>query len=315
MSKKRLISCFIVPLILLSCTQAEPPGKKVNKGPVFLVLVTSLSEHLSGSGESMLRGAKLRMGSSNTQTLENKKHVKLIVLDDKGNPEKATELAKNMTSHPSVAAVVGHLTTGCTLSALPVYAREEIPLVSPVATGRDLDNIKTGHIFRTVLSEGQQAISLAGYIARKTEGRRVLTIYEDSPLGNTLRDSFKTGAGEAGLSVEEIQLKTDLGIGPGPLRDSIKEANPGAVFLAASPRSAGLVVRKLPELIDKYMVFGTYRLISEEFMETAGEEGKGVFAAHPCIRGQDFKRVQEVRALYERRFKYTMAQSTFCCGQ
>jgi ABC-type branched-subunit amino acid transport system substrate-binding protein len=54
------------------------------------------------------------------------------------------------------------------------------------------------------------------------------------------------------------------------------------------------------------LIFGAYRLISEEFMELAGKHNKGILAAHPCIWASDFEKGNDIKNRYEKKYKYAM---------
>lgn len=248
----------------------------------------------------------MRIEEGKEKTLRNGRVVKLIALDDRGRAQQAIRLATNMSSHQSIVAVIGHLTTVCTLSAVPVYDSAQLILISPVATGADLESIKSPYVFRTILSESQQAISLADSMYRTIDRKEVALICEDSPLGNRLRNSFISRSKEIGLSVRDIPAGSDPFPDLTEAIDKIVESRAGAIFLAGGPRLAALIVRKWPEKIDRPLIFGTYRLISEEFSEVAGIHNRGILAAHPCVWRSDFVRGRDVKDRYERRFKYRM---------
>lgn len=308
MAKRAIFTLKVILIsgILLSCTSGEEAANKRGEGHVYIAIVAPLSGPLSEFGRSMLRGGKMRMEEDKDKTLRNGRAVKLIALDDRGKAQQAMSLATNMSSHPSIVAVIGHLTTACTLSAIPVYNSAQLILISPVAAGDDLGSIKSPYVFRTILSESQQATSLADSMYRAVNGKEVALVYEDSPLGNRLRHSFISRSKGIGLPVRDIPA----GRNPFPdLADAINKiatSRPGAMFVAGGHRLAALIVRKWPEKIDRPLMFGTYRLISEEFSEVAGTHDRGILAAHPCVWRSDFERGRDIRGRYERRFKYSM---------
>lgn len=296
-----LISC-----ILLSCTPDEGPERKRSQRPIFIAIVAPLSGPLAEFGWSMLRGGRMRIDEATNQTHFNGRAVKLIALDDRGKAAHAIQLAENLKGHPSIVAVIGHLTTGCTLSAIPVYNAARLTIISPAATGSDLDKAKSPYFFRTILSESHQAISLANYIYRTMGKIKVALVYEESSLGNQLKNSFTLKGKEIGLSVKPISIESK----PYPnLYEAIHKIamlKAGAIFLAAGPRLTSLIVRKWPEKIDKPVIFGTYRLISEEFEEMAGDQYKGIMAAHPCVFRSSFHKGREIKDRYEKKWKYKM---------
>ena len=78
------------------------------------------------------------------------------------------------------------------------------------------------------------------------------------------------------------------------------------IFSAGGSRATALILRKWPDGIDKPVIFGTYRLASEEFKELVGDGHQGIMAAHPSIWTSEFKRGTEIRARYEKQWKYRM---------
>jgi len=302
----KLIKLIFISFILLSCTSGEGPANKGNTRPVYIAIAAPFSGPLSDFGWSMLRGGRMRIEEGKDQTLLNGREVKILALDDRGNAKEAIRLAENLKSHPSIVAIIGHLTTGCTLSAIPVYNSAKLILISPVATGDDLEGIKFPYTFRTILSESQQARSLADYIYRTIDRKKVALIYEGSPLGNRLRNSFLSRSKEIGLSVKDISVESNPFSNLNQTINKIATLRPGAIFLAGGPRLAALIVRKWPKKIDRPLIFGTYRLISEEFTELAGKYNKGILAAHPCVWRSDFERGRDIKDRYEKKFRYIM---------
>ena len=299
------LKVFLISCILLSCTSGEELANRSQR-PIYIALVAPLSGPLSEFGWSMLRGGRMRIEEGKDKTPGNGRVVKLIALDDRGNARQAIRLATNMSSHQSIVVVIGHLTTVCTLSAIPVYDSAQRILISPGATGDDLERIKSPYVFRTILSESQQARSLADFMYRTIDKKEVALICEDSPLGNRLRNSFISRSKEIGLCAKDILVGSDPFPNLSEAIDKIITLQAGAIFLAGGPRLAALIVRKWPEKIDRPLIFGTYRLISEEFSEVAGRHNRGILAAHPCVWRSDFEKGRDIKERYEKKFKYGM---------
>jgi len=182
---KRIIPVLIPPLsvfFLLCLSSGHTSEIKGDDRPIFIAMVAPLSGALAEYGCSMLRGARLRMDDKEGHRKPCERTVRLIAVDDKAEPARAIQLAKNIANHQKIVAVVGHLTTGCTLAAIPRYHAARLITVSPVAAGNELDTVKSPYLFRTMLSERQQVISLAHYLHGKLGTGTVALLYEDSCL-------------------------------------------------------------------------------------------------------------------------------------
>jgi ABC-type branched-subunit amino acid transport system substrate-binding protein len=306
---KRIIFLLVLALplfLLLSRDSGQASETKRDQRPIFIAIIAPFSGPLAECGLSMLRGARLREDQGGDQSYPHGKALKLIALDDRGEPARARQLAERITSNPLIVAVVGHLTTGCTLSAMPFYHAARLTTVSPVATGNDLDTVKSPYLFRTILSDRQQALSLARYI-HKTMGKvTVALVYEDSVLGAQLKNAFLLKGQELGLSVKSFSMGSNPFAGLSDALHKIALLGPEVIFSAGGLRSTALILKKWPEGIDKPLIFGTYRLISEEFRELVGDQQRGIMAAHPSIWTSDSQRGAEIRGRYEKHWKYRM---------
>jgi branched-chain amino acid transport system substrate-binding protein len=306
----KCIISFLISGLLLLFIVLQPSGyasdAKGDQRPIFIAVVAPFSGPLAEYGHSMLRGATLRGNEQRDQLDPNTKEVKLIALDDRGEPDRAMKLAENMAGHPLIAAVVGHLTTGCTLSAMPYYHGSRLITVSPIATGSDLDGISSPYFFRTILSERQQAIGLARYIQGNMGIGMAILIYEESALGAQLKDAFLPAAEGIGLSVKPFPMGDAPETSLQAILQEIATLKPEAVFVSGGLHSAAQIIRLWPEGMKRPIILGTQRLISEEFRQLVGDQQKGIMAAHPNIWKPDFQRATETRARYEKKWKYRM---------
>jgi branched-chain amino acid transport system substrate-binding protein len=306
---KQVIVFLITTLslfFLLPRSPGHPSETKGDQRPIFIAIVAPFSGPLAEYGRSMLRGARLRMDEEEDQSHPNRKEVRLIALNDRGEPTRALKLAENMAGNSSIAAVVGHLTTGCTLSAIPLYHAARLTTISPVATGNDLDSAKSPYLFRTILSEGQQATSLAGYIHGTLAAETVALLYDESTLGAQLKNAFIPAAEEIGLSVKSFSMGTNPTARLQDVLHEIALLEPEALFVSGGLRSAAQILRIWPEGIERPVILGTQRLISEQFRELIGDQQRGIMAAHPSIRASDFQRATDTKARYEKTWKYHM---------
>jgi len=297
---------IFISCILVLCTSCTVSAHETEENTANIALVAPLSGPLSEFGWSMLRAGRMRLDEDKNRRPCNGITVKLLALDDKGNAAEALQSTRSVTNNKSTVAVIGHLTTTCTLAAFPVYNSSQLIHISPIATGEDLEHIESPFTFRTILSEGRQAMSLADYIHRKTDVNKVAVVHENTPFGNLLRDSFIRRGEEIGLSADTIGLTGNSLALISEATKRVLTMKTGAVFLAARPELAAVIVRKLPQGIDRPLVFGTYRLVSEEFLERSGTSSRGILAAHPCAWSADFKRGMAVKRRYEKEFKHTM---------
>jgi branched-chain amino acid transport system substrate-binding protein len=62
----------------------------------------------------------------------------LVAQDDGGNAEGGAAVANKLVADPSVVAVAGHIFSGATAAAMPIYEKAGLPMLSPSATNPTL---------------------------------------------------------------------------------------------------------------------------------------------------------------------------------
>ena len=83
----------------------------------------------------MRRAAELAVQEINAAGGVRGRQIELIALDDSARAEPAVAVARQFTEDPTVVAVVGHLTSGATMAAMPVYSgATPVPVISPHQT-------------------------------------------------------------------------------------------------------------------------------------------------------------------------------------
>jgi len=86
-------------------------------------------------GQDISQGAKIAMtdaGQFKGFSFE------LVAQDDGGTAEGGAAVANKLVSDPTVAAIEGHIFSGATKAAIPIYEKAGLPMMSPSATNPDL---------------------------------------------------------------------------------------------------------------------------------------------------------------------------------
>ena len=112
---------------------------------------------LASYGLPTVNAAKLVAKDVNAKGGIDGKQIELLVQDEECKPEKATNAATKLVSDGAVV-VVGHICSGATKAALPIYTEAKVVTMSPSATNPELT--QSGQyptFFRTIASDDAQA--------------------------------------------------------------------------------------------------------------------------------------------------------------
>src|SRR5882757_7336363 len=202
--------------------------------------------------------------------------LKLIVLDDGGDPTAATTNARRFVTESKADIIMGSCTTPPTIAVSTVANEAGIPHfglapfpINEARTKWSVDLPQSIPIMGKVLYEHMKAhgIKTVGYIG-----------YSDS-YGDLWANDFKTQAVPMGMTMvdEERFARTDTSITGQVLK--LVAANPDAILIGASGTAAALPQTALRERGYKGLIYQTHGAASMDFIRIAGAAAEGVIMA------------------------------------
>jgi ABC-type branched-subunit amino acid transport system substrate-binding protein len=117
------ISLCCLAVLLTACAASTQPVVKIG-------LVAPFEGRYRSIGYEAIYAARLAIREINAQGGINGQRVELVALDDRGEPDKAIEAARQLVLDPQVVAVVGHLRPDSTDAAMKIYCEAGLPVVA-----------------------------------------------------------------------------------------------------------------------------------------------------------------------------------------
>src|ERR1700710_1687284 len=202
--------------------------------------------------------------------------LKVIVLDDGGDPTNATTNARRFVTESKADIIMGSSTTPPSIAVSTVANEAGIPHFGlapfPINEARakwSVDLPQSIPIMGKVLYEHMKAhnIKTVGYIG-----------YSDS-YGDLWVNDFKAQAVPLGLSMvtEERFARPDTSVAGQALK--LVAANPDAILIGASGTAAALPQTTLRERGYKGLIYQTHGAASMDFIRIAGPAAEGVIMA------------------------------------
>jgi branched-chain amino acid transport system substrate-binding protein len=202
--------------------------------------------------------------------------LKVIVLDDGGDPTAATTNARRFVTESKADIIVGSSTTPPTIAISNVANEAGTPHISlapfPVTAERTKWSVVLPQpvpIMGKVLYEHMKAhnVKTVGYIG-----------YSDS-YGDLWFDDFKRQGVPMGLTLvdEERFARPDTSVAGQVLK--LVAANPDAILIGASGTAAGLPQSSLRERGYRGLIYQTHGAASMDFIRIAGPAAEGVIMA------------------------------------
>ncbi|MEM6614608.1 MAG: ABC transporter substrate-binding protein [Cyanobacteria bacterium P01_C01_bin.72] len=164
--------------------------------PVYSIAVPVPGDAEVNVAQEILRGAAQAQFLINSSGGINGKPVKLIIANDRNNPEVAQELAAVFSQDPEILGVIGHFSSNVSLEAAQVYQKEGLVMISPTSSSVALSNVGS-YVFRTVSSDCMSGNALATYLTDKMNVTQVAVLFNSaSSYSTSLRDVFKSSMEE-----------------------------------------------------------------------------------------------------------------------
>jgi branched-chain amino acid transport system substrate-binding protein len=211
--------------------------------------------------------------------------LKIIVLDDGGDPTNATTNARRFVTESKADVIIGSATTPPTIATSNVANEAGIPHIGlapfPITPERakwSVDMPQPVPIMGKVLYEHMKAhnIKTVGYIG-----------YSDS-YGDLWFNDLKKQGEAMGLQVvdEERFARPDTSVAGQVLK--LVAANPDAILVGASGTAAGLPQTALRERGYKGLIYQTHGAASMDFIRISGPAAEGVImASGPVMDPED----------------------------
>ncbi len=161
---------------------------------------------------SMRQAAELAVREINGRGGVDGRTIELVVMDDSADADIALQVARQLYDTRNLVAVVGHLTSGTTLAAAPIYGGGSNPVVqiSPSASSPLLSEAGP-YTFRVCPSDLVHGTRLAEWARARLGAERAAIVYENSDYGRGVRGAFSSSFQElGGVVVSEDPYIEDL---------------------------------------------------------------------------------------------------------
>jgi len=240
------------------------------------------SGDLASYGLPSVNAAKLVVEQVNANGGIDGKMVELLVEDDVCKPEVATNTATKLVSD-GVHVVIGHICSGATKAALPIYNNAGVVVMSPSATNPELT--QSGdypNFYRTIASDDAQARTEVDFALDTLGLTKIAVIHDKGDYGKGLAEFAKKFLEESGRA--EVTLFE--GVTPGAVDYSavvqkIKRSGAEAVIFGGYHPEASKIITQMRKKRLKTIFISDDGVKDDTFIKVAGKYAEGVYATGP----------------------------------
>ena len=285
-------------------SSAEQPAETTTEAKTVKIgFAAPLTGDNAVYGEGMKRAVELAIEEANASQEAKDAGVEFVIQasDDAADPKQAVNVANALAGDAGVAAVVGHFNSGCSIPASPVYAENDMAMVTvssnPQLTAQGLQNVN-----RIVAKDDAQG-GFAGDLASSLGYAKVALVDDATPYGQGLAAEFKKAFEAKGgqiVSEDRIQPKE---VDFSALVTKMKQADPDAVYYAGAHTEGALITKQMKSAGLDVPVMGGDMLYTPEYIKIAGaDNAEGDIATALGLPLEQQPKGTEFKSKYEAKY-------------
>ena len=248
-----------------------------------------LSGNLAALGQDLLNGVNLAVAELNKEGFRVKgKLVKLevVAMDDRASADTGKEVARQLVES-GVVAVIGHLNSGVSIAAAPIYAEKNIAQLA-ISTNPKFTQLGLPTTFRLVANDTLQAKAIGSFSGSKFQATKYAVLDDSTPYGKDLA---------AGAIKELVAAKKDIALKQSfddktrefdDLAGKIKDAGVEVIVTTLSDFQNLALLESLKKIgYIKVNMLGGDTIKTTDMLKGAGIVN-GLYATSPILEAREF---------------------------
>jgi branched-chain amino acid transport system substrate-binding protein len=222
----------------------------------------------------------------------------LVAEDDGGTPEGGAAVANKLVADPTVVAIAGHIFSGATAAAMPIYEAAGIPMMSPSATNPPLTQSGSTVFNRCVFTDAAQGKFAAAYLYNKLNIRKLAIMHDGQSYGQGLAEVVQTEITALGAEVVSFQAITPGEADYSAVLADIASKSPEAIFYGGYTSEAVIIVNQMKQSgLEGVIFFGDDGTFGQDFLDRTGANGEGAYSTSLIPPASEAKTVYDAAYL------------------
>jgi branched-chain amino acid transport system substrate-binding protein len=249
-----------------------------------------LTGNLAPQGQDLLNGVNLAVEELNKEGYKVKGKIvtiEVVAVDDRANAETGKEVAQQLVD-AGVVAVIGHLNSGVSIAAAPIYAEKGIAQLA-ISTNPKYTQLGLDTTFRLVANDVMQAKAMGSYsVSQFSTATKYALLDDGTPYGKDL--AAGAGAQLKGAKKEIVvqQSFDDKTTKFEELADKLKAGGVEVVVSTLNDFQINALLEALKKIsYTNVKVLGGDTIKTTLMLKGAGV-ASGLFATSPILEAREF---------------------------
>lgn len=271
--KVKIICMFIVLIIGLSLIALL--GFSMGQKEVVIGLLGPMTGVAAQSGFSMRDAVALGIEEINESNRLPGITLRMIVVDDEGNPTTSINGNKRLVYKEKAIVVIGAVHSSCTLANMLVTQEAGVPQITPISTSPEITQKGNKWIFRTAATDAIQAENVVKIALEKLNKKRLAVIYVLNDYGRDATKVLVDVSNRMGYPVVAVESfnRGDKDFSSQLLK--IKEKNADTIIIWSLYEEAALIAKQVAQMGLKVQLMGGGGLTNSKYVELGGEATNG----------------------------------------
>jgi len=263
-----------------------------------------LTGNLAALGQDLLNGVTLAVEELNKEGFKVKgKPVtfEVIAVDDRADPKTAKEVA-NQLVEAGVVAVIGHLNSGQSIEAAPIYAAKHIAQLA-ISTNPKYTQLGFDTTFRLVANDTLQAKAIGSFSVSQFPATKYALLDDGTVYGKDLAAGAEAQLKGAKKEVVVKQSTDEKNVKFEDFAQKVKAAGAEVIVTTVSDFQVLAMLEALQKIdYTRISVLGADTIKTTDMLKGSGIV-KGLYATTPILDAKEFAAGPAFLAKYRNKFK------------
>ena len=202
--------------------------------------------------------------------------VILTSVDDACNAEQAAAAARQLVAE-QVVFVIGHACSSGSIAGGPIYAAEDIIMISPASTNPQVTEAGLSNVFRVIGRDDEQGLIAGNFLADSYGDKNIAIYHDNSTYGKGLAELTKVQLNARGVTETIFATYEPEQREYSTLVAALEENAIDVLYVGGYQGDAGIIIRQARGSLGDLRLISGDALASEDFPLIAGDAGLGSY--------------------------------------
>ncbi len=203
----------------------------------------------------------------------------LVAQDDGGTAEGGAAVANKFVTDQTMVAIAGHIFSGATAAAMPIYEKYGLPMLSPSATNPPLTQSGSKVFNRIAFTDATQGQFAAAYLYNKLSIKDLAILHDGSAYGKGLAEVVQTEFAKLGGNVTSFDAITPGEADYTAVLSKAAANKPQALYFGGYIGDAVVLANQMSQSgLTNTIFFGCDGTYGADFINRAGKNAEGAYA-------------------------------------